>query len=353
MIYTHYIVIYSKIYYNMYVKIIPYTTERGNTSHNILLDANEHYEQWVDIPASSLLNLNRYPDQQCKFLSEKLAKTYCRPFTPDQILIASGSIEIIDLLMYSIKPKQLIVNFPCYDVYMSRASVHGIQSKAIPFKDDGQPDADYILSLNNTNDLLILINPNNPTGHLVNSKVIEKIINNFKGTIVIDEAYIEFSGLHKSFQNLIFRSSRVIVLRTFSKAWGLAGVRLGYALSSPAIINKLKQYKNSYSVNSIAIAAGLSALDKIDILNKNVSYILQEKSRLIRDLKHHGIKVYDTSANFVLIDIKNPIIVANMLKDNGVIVRPRQVLNDKSVLRVTVGSKFDNIHLLSVLKELV
>lgn len=323
--------------------LLLYTIERQvDVSSHVLLDANEHYKQWVNIPTDILKRLHRYPDNSATSLRMTLSQQYCFPFSPNNLFICSGSIEGIDLLIHSLKPDRLYVSTPTYDVYAHRATIHGVTVVRVPFRKDGQPNTSILTKRNNVSDMIVLINPNNPTGDLVKSGTLKRILNDFKGTIVIDEAYIEFAGLDKSLQNFAAKYPNVIILRTFSKAWGLAGVRLGYIIASTEIVKKLKIYQNPYSVNSVAIFAGECALEQKSGLEIEVANTLSRKAILIRKLEKSGVKVKDSSANFITLDIANAHKAYEYLKERRVLTRPRPLIYGGSdCLRITIGSESD------------
>lgn len=330
-----------------------YTTERhADVSKHILLDANEHYRQWVKIPAHILTKLHRYPDRLAVELRAALSQQYCFPFSPDNLFISAGSIEAIDLLIQALKPKCLALSSPTYDVYEQRAIVHGVRVLKVPFRKDGQPNPTLLTGQNNKADMIILINPNNPTGDLVEPETIRRILKKFKGTIVIDEAYIEFAGLDKSLQDFAFRYPNVVVLRTFSKAWGLAGVRLGYVIASPEVVKLLEAYQNPYSVSSIALFSGICALEQKDQLSSEVAKTLSLKRQLIDELEKSGIAAKDSAANFISLEISDASKVSQYLREHGVLTRQKVLTHRGSDgLRVTIGSEEDLIAFERVIKE--
>lgn len=332
-------------------KVVPYSTSRTKVSNHILLDANEHYEQWVRTPLSVVSGMNRYPDRDSVALRMALAKKYCAPLSVENILITAGSIEAIDLLMLQKKMNRIVINTPSYDVYESRASIHGLKVIKIPMLGNGQPDVERTLRNSNDNDVLILINPNNPTGKLIHPKNIKNILNNFKGTVVIDEAYIEYAGVENSSIKFLDKHKNLIIFRTFSKAWGLAGIRLGYVLSSQMNIDQLRGMQSTYSVSKISQLMGLNAIEQHEQLKSNINKTIIEKAKVIRKLEALGFDVQDTDANFILIEIPNPEEIRKKLENKGILVRNRTGLGNKNLLRVTIGSKKENETLIKALSE--
>jgi histidinol-phosphate aminotransferase len=321
-----------------------YQTERQTVNNSIMLDANEHYKQWVKVPNSALTNLNRYPDSSALALRHKLAESYCGGgMQPKNILITSGSIEAIDVLITAYKPSRLILNTPTYDVYKLRAAAHGSPCELIPLDTSSQPQADKIIEQAKKGSMVVLISPNNPTGKLMEPALVRKIAQNSQGMVVIDEAYIEFAGLQNSMQLLAKEYPNVIVLRTFSKAWGLAGIRLGYIISQEHNIRHLAPYRNAYSVNALALTIGLHALDQQDELKVQIENVLECKSNLIYQFERVGITAYETDANFILLDIPDVHTVHQALRQQSILVRPRPLLgNQRHGLRITVGSPDEN-----------
>lgn len=330
-----------------------YQTERQTIGKSIMLDANEHYTQWVKVPNSALAGLNRYPDSSAMALRQKLAECYCgEDIRAENILITSGSIEAIDVLIAAYKPRNLILNTPSYDVYKLRADAHGCPCEFIPLDSASQPQVDSIIERAQEGSMVVFISPNNPTGKLMNPDLVRKVVETSRGIVVIDEAYIEFAGLQSSMQSFVKEYPNVIVLRTFSKAWGLAGVRLGYIISSEQNIRYLAPYRNAYSVNAVAIAVGLHALDQQDELLLQVQRTLKHKDNLVRQFELAGISVHKTEANFIVLDIHDVPTVHQALRQKSILVRPRPLLgNLRQGLRVTIGSPDENKAMFNAIVE--
>ena len=330
-----------------------YKTERRDIGSDIMLDANEHYKQWVRLPRSALTNINRYPDSSAVALRQKLAECYCgNGIRTENILVTSGSIEAIDVLIAAYMPRVLILNTPSYDVYKIRAHALGRSCELIPLNSSSQPQADRIIEKAIEGSMVIFISPNNPTGKLMDLTLVRRVIENSKGMVIIDEAYIEFAGLQKSMQLLAKEYPNVIILRTFSKAWGLAGLRLGYIISNEDNIRHLTHYRNAYSVNTVALTVGLHALDQQDELKVQVENILAYKSDLTYRFEHAGIAVHRTEANFIVIDIPDAHTVYQVLRQKSILVRPRPLLgNLRQGLRITVGSPAENQAMFNAILE--
>lgn len=321
-----------------------YQTERQVIDSSVMLDANEHYKQWVKVPGSALTYLNRYPDSSATALRQKLADGYCgNGIQTENILVTSGSIEAIDVLITAYNPNVLILNTPSYDVYKLRADAHGCPYELIPLDLSSQPQTDLIIEKTKGGSMVIFINPNNPTGKLMDPALVRRVIENSQGMVIIDEAYIEYAGLQNSMQLLTKEYPNVIILRTFSKAWGLAGIRLGYIISNEDNIRHLTSYRNAYSVNSAALTIGLHALDQQDELKIQVERTLEYKNDLIYQFECAGIAVHKTEANFIVLDIPDAHTVHQALRQKSILVRPRPLLgNLRQGLRITIGSPNEN-----------
>ena len=173
--------------------------------------------------------------------------------------------------------------------------------------------------------------------------LLRKVIENSQGMVIIDEAYIEFAGLQNSMQSLAKEYTNVVILRTFSKAWGLAGIRLGYIISNKDNIRYLTTLKNIYSVNAVALRVGMHALEQQDELKVQIKRILEYKNDLIYQFEHAGIAIRRTDTNFIVLDIPNVYNVHQALRQKSILVRPRPLLgNLRQGLRITVGSPYEN-----------
>lgn len=323
--------------------IHPYIIERMTLSNSLLLDSNEHYRQWVKLPDDLLQNLNRYPDNTASELRTALADNYARYFSADNLLITAGSIEAIDVLMRSLQPEKLILSIPTYDMYSHCASAYNIPTVEIPYTASGQPNVTRILTESTADSMLVVVHPNNPTGQLVSAKNIHDLVDNFTGTIVIDEAYIEYAGMHNSMERWVLTHANMIILRTFSKAWGLAGLRIGYVIAAAPIIKSLSLHKNAYTVNVVALNAAICALEQVNELASEVRETLLNKEELRLRLVSAGIASTNTSANFLLINLPNAQHTYRALLQQGIVIRKRKLAHDSpDCLRITIGTSDEN-----------
>lgn len=325
------------------MSIQPYVIDRPMINDSLLLDANEHCRQWVSLPEDLLADLHRYPDNTAIELRSALVAKYAQRFTTDNLLVTSGSIEAIDLLMRSRRPEKLILNVPTYDVYSHCASAYDIPIVNIPYMINGQPDVARILMEHTTYSMLVIVNPNNPSGQLVSPDLLHELIDSFTGIIVFDEAYIEYAGMHNSMEQWVLKYPNVIILRTFSKAWGLAGLRVGYIITAKSMIKDLALNKNVYSVNAVGLRAAICALEQVDGLAVQLSETLLNKEELRLRLASVGVFTSNTSANFLLIQLKDARRTHRELLQQGVITRKRKLShNNQDCLRVTIGSPEEN-----------
>lgn len=336
--------------------LTPYTAARDLYKTGIFLDANENYEQWVTIDWTKLTNLNRYPDSNSEEVSEALAKLYIGCVKKNNVFVGAGSDEIIDLLMRGFveKDEYIMVMDPSYTVYEVQAAINNMKVKKIQLQSDFSLDIEQIRKTAQDVKIMFLCSPNNPTGNLISTEEVKEILSFYTGILVIDEAYIEFAGLDNSFQDLVNTYSQIVILRTFSKAWGLAGIRIGYAIASEVIVQTLLKIKDSYNVTSCSQQIALQALEQREKLTSKVTETSHLKILLTNALEKLGLLVLPTQANFILVKIPDATKIYKTLASKGMIVRDRSnVFLLENVLRVTVGSKKENDLLISMLKSIL
>ena len=325
----------------------PYSSARDEFSGNegIFLDANEN-------PYGTL---NRYPDPHQKALKMKLSEVKNVPF--NQIFIGNGSDEVIDLI-YRIfcEPGKdsAIVCPPTYGMYEVSANINHVKLHEIPLTPDFQLDIEKILQTVETDSsvkLIFVCSPNNPTGNRLDN--LEKLLENFNGIVVVDEAYVDFCP-EQSLKSKINRYPHLVVMQTFSKAWALAGVRVGMAFADEKIISLLDKTKPPYNVSIINQQVALEALSRVDEFEKRRDTILQQRAYLAEELSKLEIvkKIYPSDANFLLVEVSDANRIYNELVQKKVIVRNRnrQVTN---CVRITIGTPGENEELLNKLRTLV
>lgn len=340
----------KKIVRKNILELSPYSSARDEFSSEaeIYLDANEN-------PFNS--GLNRYPDPNQKILKTRIGDL--KKIAPENIFTGNGSDEIIDLLIRAFcEPKNdnIIIMQPTYGMYEVSAQINNVEVRKINLTAEFQPDLSKIYSETDKNTKLIFIcSPNNPTGNLTSQSIIEELLETFSGLIILDEAYIDFCEEFSNFSN-IEKYPNLFVMQTFSKAWGLAGIRLGIGFANKNIINILNKIKAPYNVNNLTKLKALEALKNVEQKNLTVKIINSEKQFLINNLQKISIvdKIYKSDANFLLVKFKeNADLIYNQLALKGIVVRNRskQVLCENS-LRITIGTPDENIKLINELHKI-
>ncbi len=329
----------------------PYSSAReefkNSASNLVYLDANEN-------PFDT--GLNRYPDPQQNLVKAALAKT--KNVSREQLLLGNGSDEVLDLIFRVFcEPKvdTVIALPPTYGMYEVLANTNDVGLIKISLLDNYQPNVDEILKAQNSQTkLLFLCSPNNPTANSFNADKIETLIKKFIGIVVIDEAYIDFSS-QESWIRRLNEFPNLIVIQTLSKAYGLAGIRLGACYSSTKIISVLNKIKPPYNINQLTQQTALKALQNSIKTNNEIAIIISERNQLIIDLEEISfiVKIYPSDANFLLVKVDDAIVRYDQLVEHGIIVRNRtnQTLCE-NCLRFTVGTKEENKKLMNTLKLL-
>lgn len=331
-----------------------YTSARDIYKDGIFFDANENYEQWVAIDWKNTPSLNRYPDSTSDKLREKLARTYVCGYGKNNIFVGCGSDEIINLLIEGFVEdgESIMVMDPSYAFYEVQANIKNRKVKKILLNNDFSLNVEKIQGNIKTVKIIFLCSPNNPTGNLISTKEIQAIMQFYNGIVVIDEAYVEFAGLKNSLINMVNENSNIVILRTFSKAWGLAAIRVGYAIGPTSIIKVLLKIKESYNVSSLSQYIAFRALDQIKRLQEKINETKKLKLALLKNFSNLGIKALDTSANYILIRVPDAKRIYTTLAKQGVIVRDRSNLPLlANTLRVTIGSQQENETLLTLFKK--
>lgn len=334
--------------------IKPYSTARHEFKGEatVFLDANENS---LGSPAGD--ELNRYPDPQQLELKQAIANIKGVP--TQNIFLGNGSDEAIDLL-YRIfcEPGKhnVVVCPPTYGMYEVSASINNIEVRKAPLTNEFDLDIEAIEKLVDKNTRLIFIcSPNNPTGNAMTRLKIETLLNGFNGLVIIDEAYGNYSR-HRSFIPELTEYTNLVVLQTFSKAWGMAGIRLGMAFACADIIEWFNKVKPPYNIGSHTQQTALEALSKIKTVNEWIKKTVDERKRLTQTLPGFPgiVKVYESEANFVLVKFKNAKSVFEQLNQHGIIVRDRTTAEKcEGCLRITVGTIAENKLLLAALKEIL
>jgi len=329
------------------IKLTPYSCARdefkGKTG--IFMDANEN-------PYG---NMNRYPDPYQKELKNAISKM--KGIEDENIFLGNGSDEIIDLCfrVFCNPGIDKVLTFtPTYGMYAVSASVNDVEVLKVPLNEFFQIDlknAEPLFSDKNLK-MIFICSPNNPTANSMNYKDVEYIINKFNGIVLIDEAYIDFSE-KPSFIKLVGKYPNLIVMQTFSKALGLAAVRVGMAFSNPQIIKYLNKLKPPYNISLINQKAALKKLGQIEQSKIQVLRIKKERERLSSILSQMNIveKIYPSDANFLLVKVKNADYIYNTLVNKNIIIRNRSSVVD-NCLRITIGKRSENDQLIKAFNEL-
>ena len=334
------------------VKILkPYSSARDEykemSPNMVFLDANEN-------PFNN--GVNRYPDPQQLSVKDVLAQQ--KGVSKENILLGNGSDEVLDLIFRAFcEPKKdsIITLPPTYGMYGVLANINDIKNIEIELEDDFQPNVDDILRAAHTHTkLLLLCSPNNPTGNNFDAQSIESLIKWFGGIVVIDEAYIDFSK-QQSWLNRLEEFPNLIVTQTLSKAYGMAGIRLGICYASKEIISVLNKIKPPYNVNELTQQKALDRLSKPTEIQQEVQSIIKQRNWLYSKLEtiSYVENVYPSDANFVLVKVDDATKRYDELISKGIVVRNRsnQPLCE-NCLRLTVGTETENIKLITTLKEL-
>ena len=327
----------------------PYTSARDEYqgTEGVFLDANENpYNQ----------KYNRYPDPYQRKLKRKIAEW--RSVKLDNIFLGNGSDEIIDLLIRSIcdTGKDRILSLdPSYGMYKVSAAVNNISIDFVPLDSDMNINVDDFFSVLNDNHKLIFIcSPNNPNGDVISAKFIEKLLNSTDNLVVVDEAYIDFSD-SESWCNRLIEFDNLVVLQTFSKSLGAAGIRIGMGFMNQYLVEILNKIKPPYNISSPNQEVALERLNELEKVNEHVGEIKNSMIFLKKELNQLSRVdfIFPSSANFLLVkfhDYKN---VFSTLLDHKIIVRDRSTnTNCEGCLRISVGTEADNQKLIKVLKSI-
>ncbi|MDP5105361.1 MAG: histidinol-phosphate transaminase [Polaribacter sp.] len=331
----------------------PYSSARDeykdvNTAEMIFLDANENpFENGV----------NRYPDPQQNNVKDLLSTI--KNIDKKNILLGNGSDEILDLIYRAFcEPNKdnVITLPPTYGMYAVLANLNAIENRKILLNDDFQPKVNQILETADAQTkILFLCSPNNPTGNSFTTDAIEELLTKFNGLVVLDEAYIDFSD-KESWLQRIAEFPNLIITQTLSKAYGLAGIRLGICYASAEIIQVLNNIKPPYNINELTQQRAIMRLQKMDEIQNEVAQLVSERKRLKKELEccvSYIEKVYPSDGNFLLIKVDDAAKRYNQLIEYGVVIRNRT--NEPlctNCLRISVGICEENQKLLRALKSL-
>jgi len=328
----------------------PYSSARDEYTGEamIFLDANEN-------PFNE--PYNRYPDPLQKKLKEKISEL--KNISAKNIFLGNGSDEPIDLLIRSFcEPgvDNIVTIDPTYGMYQVAADISGVEIRKVSLNENYDLNTTETLSATSRNTKLIfLCSPNNPTGNSLNKDAISEIVKSFSGIVIIDEAYIDFAP-EKTILPELENYPNLVILQTFSKAWGMAGIRLGMAFASTEIIEILNKIKYPYNLNVLTQQKALELLEEKETVKNWVKLLIAEREKMVELFNEFPfvIKVYPSDANFVLIKMHDAKGIYNYLVDKGIIVRDRSKVHlCENSLRITIGTQKENETLINTLKELV
>lgn len=334
--------------------LTPYSSARDefHGEAKIFLDANEN-----SIGSPLIKWYNRYPDPYQQKIKEKLSSIKGVPVK--NIFIGNGSDECIDILYRSFcnpGKDNVIICPPTYGMYEVSAHINDVEIRKAPLLENFQLNLIHMETLVDENTKIIWIcSPNNPTGNSIYFEDIEAILNNFDGIVVVDEAYINFSRQRSSIQ-LLAEYPNLVVMQTLSKAWGLAGLRLGMAFASEEIIDIYNKVKPPYNISEAVQELVYKALDNIEDVNEMIREIVKERQRLEVEFGKIPVveHIYPSDANFLLVKVTDARAIYEYLLANQIVVRDRsKVLLCEGCLRITVGTAKENDELIHILQQFI
>ncbi|MEZ7876502.1 MAG: histidinol-phosphate transaminase [Polaribacter sp.] len=320
----------------------------ANVSEMIFLDANENpFENGV----------NRYPDPNQNNVKQLLSEI--KGIDKRNLLLGNGSDEVLDLIFRAFcEPKEdnIITLPPTYGMYSVLANINAVENKTVLLDEDFQPQVKQIIGATDKNSkILFLCSPNNPTGNSFSEAIIRELLLKFKGLVVLDEAYIDFSAKESWLKNLE-KHPNLIIIQTLSKAYGLAGIRLGACYASREIIAVLNTIKPPYNVNELTQQRAIKRLQQMEVVKNEVAQLVSERKRLHKELEccvSYIEKVYPSDGNFLLIKVDDATKRYNQLVTAGVVVRNRTTeALCENCLRISVGICEENQILLRALKSI-
>ena len=313
----------------------------------IFLDANEN-------PNPS--DVHRYPDPHQQGLKEIVSKLKNVP--KEKILFGNGSDEVLDLLIRAfIEPytDKTICLPPTFGMYKVLSDLHGAELLEIPLNTDWQPDVPVILAQSDVHTkLLFICSPNNPTGHSIKPEIVQELLEKFQGLVVIDEAYIDFAD-QSGFISWLEKYDNLVIIQTFSKAYGLAGLRLGLCFAHPEVIGYLKRIKLPYNVGELTQKRAAAVLLNHGKIKAEVAEIKLERQRLQSELSKINFVqfVFPSDSNFLLIRVDDSSLRYNQMVNRGLVIRnTSSYLNLENTLRITVGTVDENNKAIEVFKSI-
>jgi len=333
-------------------KLIPYSSARSEFEGDaqVFLDANEN-----SLGSTLNKNYHRYPDPLQKQLKQKLS--LIKKVPAENIFVGNGSDEAIDLLIRAFcNPgvDNILIFPPTYGMYEVSAEINDVAINKVLLTKDYQLDVDTIKDgIDKNTKIIFVCSPNNPTGNLLKTESIEWLLKNFSGIVVVDEAYIDFAPI-VSWSQRLNEFPNLVVMQTLSKAWGLAGLRIGFAYASKEIIHVFNKIKPPYNISEATQQLALQALQNEKEAKEKTCMLVQQKERLMKDFEQFAFirHIYSSDANFILVKVDDAKKLYQYLVSKTIVVRNRssQPLCENS-LRITIGTPAENDLLLNALKN--
>ncbi|MGH7546511.1 MAG: histidinol-phosphate transaminase [Gemmatimonadota bacterium] len=332
-------------------RVEPYTAARHLYREGLFLDANEN--PYGSLAPEHGADLNRYPDPTCGELRRPLAEWLA--VEPERIWIGNGSDEGLDRIVRAfVEPGEpVVIAEPTYAMYRIVAETHGARIRNAALDDAFDVDPEALLAVAGGAKAVFLCSPNNPTGNALGADRVTRLAEAFDGLVVVDEAYVEFSE-RPSLASRTREHRNLVVLRTFSKAWGLAGARVGYLVADPEVVGYLNRVSLPYPLSVTSLRAAAAALTRVDEMEAKRARILAERTRLAARLAAMGYRVFPSQANFLLVRVPAAREVYRRLAGEfGIIVRDRSRLPRlEDCLRVSVGRPKDTERLCAALETI-
>ncbi len=333
-------------------ELVPYSSARDEFKGeaSVYLDANENA---YGSPLND--NFNRYPDPLQFKVKKRLSEIKGVP--PRNIFLGNGSDEAIDILFRAFcnpGSDNVITVPPTYGMYEVSANINDVEVRKIKLKTDFQLNMEGIAeAIDEHTKIIFICSPNNPTGNSINRDDMETLLANFNGLVVIDEAYINYSR-QKTFIQELTEYSNLVVLQTLSKAWGLAGLRVGMAFASEEIIEIFNKVKPPYNINEASQALALQALQNVEQVNNWIKETVAEREKLKLELitLESVITIYPSDANFILVKTIKPKEIYQFMVNRGIIIRDRSKVElCEGCLRITIGTPNENELLIEAFKN--
>ncbi|MFH1199522.1 MAG: histidinol-phosphate transaminase [Candidatus Micrarchaeota archaeon] len=338
-------------------QLAPYVCARDLYKEaEIFMDANENAfgstAEFKGVP------LNRYPDSDAIALRKALAEYLGETLSPDNVLVGNGSDEIIDLCIRACAERgdNIVCVEPGYSMFDVCASVEGVNVKRVRVEANLQPDVAKVLAaVDGRTRMIVVVSPNSPLGNVVDESRIREIARQAPCTVFVDEAYGEFA--ERTLAALVLEYPNLVVSKTLSKAWGLAGIRVGYVAADASFINGIRRIKPPYNVNAISMSVALEALKNKEKMVQYLRLMREEKGVLEAKLRNRGLEVFDTKTNFTVFRL--PIKwkskeIQRSIAAKGIIVRDRSSIPlMDNCIRITIGTSEENRRLLAELDEVL